>query len=241
MANTYTNDATASNSTTEQARIVRCNVSNGLKTTDVITIVTTNSVALCALLIGFNHVLAGAAANTHTGNSAGSTGPAAGALTTGAVGDLVLGSGCCASNPAVTSPRDGQGNTMTEVTGAAPTGQSKTSWGLYLVEAGTAAYNPTVTLGTSQAWAVSGARYANDGSSITNIASSDASTGWTADPGNKTFTLSPGAAIPAGATIFLFIASNGNTGTNTITDNAGLAPPFQHPVASPSTLHRLGR
>lgn len=223
MANTYTNDVTISLSTTHQSRIIRCPVTSQLIAGNTITVVTANSVAACLDIAAFNHVSSSAAANTHTGSSAGSTAPSCGGLTSTTAGDIAIGVLIASNSPTVGSLRDGLGNTMTQV-GSTQAGQSRTSAAMWFVEAGGVLPNPAATLGTSQAWAMAGSRSNNDGSTITHIASSDASSGWQADPGNKTFTVNipVGVTIPSGATLFLFLNSTGNTGANTITDNGGV-------------------
>lgn len=222
MANTYVNEATASQSTTEQSRILRCNVSTQLNAGDTVTVVTANSVGVCIDIIGFNHVASGAAGSFQAVTNAGSTSPGTSTMTAAAAGDLVLGCGCAGNSPSVASLLDASGGkTMTQIN-TTQAGQSRTSWAQYLVESGAGTWNPRATLGTSQPWAFCGARWDNDGSTITAIASSAATTGWQADPGNKTFTINipVGVTIPAGATLFLFVNSTANTGTNTISDNA---------------------
>lgn len=228
MANTYTNEVTASQSTTQQTRIVRCFVSVQLNAGDTVTVVTTNSVPVALQIAGFTHIANAVAANTHTSQSAGSTAPSVGGLTSTTAGDLAVGSCAAGGSPSVASQRDSLGNTMPAV-GSTQTGQSLTGFGQWFVEAGGVLPNPAATLGTSQAWAMAGARFNNDGSTITHIASSDAGTGYLAAPGNKTFTINipGGVTIPAGATLLLLVHSGGNTGANTISDNAtgaGTAP-----------------
>lgn len=236
MANAYTNEVTASQSTTEQARIIRCDVSVQLNAGDVITVVATNSVAMEIAMIAFTHVATGAAASSAGVNNAGNTSPATATLTAGSTGDTVLACGCAGNSPTVSSLLDkSAGAAMTQIN-ATQQGQSRTSWAQYKIEGAADTWNPRATLGSSQPWAFVGLRMANDGTTNTLIANSTATSGWVADPGNKTFTITVPASctIPAGSRLALFINSNGNTGTNTITDNASGAGTAPSVTASPT-------
>ena len=248
MANAYTNQVTTTTSAgTKQARIVDCELSVQINPGDTILLTPTNAIRLRVEMVILHNVATG---NPYT-KPAGATGTGTAvqctAFAAGSAGDGYV--ACFATNgdPGSLSAR------LDKVSGSAMTAASAGTvynatpgaggTGQYIVNDTAITGRPAITLTNSHEWAASGVGYHNNGT-MTLVSNSAAELlAWeTAAQSTSQRTLT----IPASCTgavsdrLILFIYSDANTGTNTITDTASGAAPANTVAPVISGTQKMG-